>query len=84
MGWKSPATAGHKLRGRNEWAEGELVKICELAGMTLIELADASDDLTLGRNQETTRAAKLFDRLPEDKRRSLLALIESMAPPDTD
>lgn len=60
------------------------MKICELAGMTLIELADASDDLTLGRNQETTRAAKLFDRLPEDKRRSLLALIESMQPDKTD
>ena len=79
MGWKSPATAGHKLRGRNDWAEGELVKICGLAGLTLLELSEQSSDLPLGKNQDTTRAARLYDALPDEKRAKLLALIEEIA-----
>lgn len=79
MGWKSPATAGHKLRGRNDWAEGELVKICGLAGMTLLDLSEQSSDLPLGKNQDTTRAARLYDSLSDEKRAKLLALIEEIA-----
>lgn len=79
MGWKSPATAGHKLRGRNDWAEGELVKICALAGMTLLELSEQSSDLPLGKHLDTTRAARLYDSLSDEKRAKLLALIEEIA-----
>lgn len=79
MGWRSPASAGHKLRGRNEWSEGELVKICALAGMTMLELAELSDDLPLSRHQETTKAARILDSLSAEKRRRLLDLMETMA-----
>lgn len=84
MGWKSPATAGHKLRGRNDWAEGELVKICGLAGITLLELSELSSDLPLGKNLDTTRAARLYDSLSDEKRAKLLALIEEIAGPTPD
>ena len=84
MGWKSPATAGHKLRGRNDWAEGELVKICGLAGMTLLELSEQSSDLPLGKHLDTTRAARLYDSLSDEKRAKLLALVEEIAGTKTD
>lgn len=44
MGWTASAV-GHKLLGRRDWSEGELARMCELAGMTIIELAALSEDM---------------------------------------
>lgn len=67
MGWKSPATVGHKLRGRNDWESGELARMAELAGMTIIMLAERSDDLHLAKRQEALEGAAILDEIdPSD------------------
>jgi hypothetical protein len=77
MGWKSPATAGHKLRGRNDWAPGELEKMCKLAGMTIVSLAAQSDDLTVTKRPEAVEGAVILDDLPEDQLAAIMAILRS-------
>lgn len=67
MGWSSPATVGHKLRGRNDWNAGELERMCELAGMTLIMLSEQSDDFKLAKRKTSIEGASILDDLPEDE-----------------
>lgn len=65
MGWKAPGTAGHKLRGRNKWGPGELERMCELAGMTIVMLAEQSDDLVLTKRPEAVEAAAIVDEMTD-------------------
>lgn len=66
MGWKTPSTAGHKLRGRNDWESGELERMAELAGMSLVVLAERSDDLHLAKRKEAVEGAAILDQLSDD------------------
>lgn len=63
MGYKSPATVGHKLRGRNDWETGELAKMAELAGMSMVVLAEQSNDLHLTKRPESVEGAAILDEL---------------------
>lgn len=67
MGWDSPGTAGHKLRGRNKWGPGELERMCELAGLTIVMLAEQSDDLVLTKRREAVEAAAIVDEMTDSE-----------------
>lgn len=84
MGWASPATAGHKLRGRNDWNPGELAKMCELAGITVLMLAEQSDDLRLTNRPEATEGAAILDSLPEHELAAAMALLRAYRAGKTD
>lgn len=77
MGWASPATVGHKLRGRNDWNPGELARMCELAGMTVLMLAEQSNDLQLTKRPEATEGAAILDELPEHELAAAMALLRA-------
>lgn len=77
MGWDSPATVGHKLRGRNKWGPGELERMCELAGMTVVMLAEQSDDLVLARRQEAIEAAAIIDEIDPAEVAAAMALLRA-------
>ena len=81
MGWDSPATAGHKLRGRNEWRPGELERMCELAGVTIMSLAAQSDDLKLTKRKEAVEGAAILDELPQNQLDAVMAILRSYRQP---
>lgn len=84
MGWKSPATAGHKLRGRNDWSQGELERMCELAGLTVLMLAEQSDDLHLAKRPEAIEGAAILDEIPEAELAAAMALLRTYRNRKTD
>lgn len=84
MGWNSPATVGHKLRGRNDWSQGELAKMAAMAGMTVLMLAEQSDDLQLTKRPEATEGASILDDLPEHELAAAMALLRAYRAGKTD
>lgn len=79
MGWKSPRTVAHKLNGDRDWATGELERMCEIAGITLVMLAEMADDITLARHPESVTAARLVDGLTSAQREAALQYLKSIA-----
>lgn len=77
MGWDTPSTAGHKLRGRNDWKSGELERMCKLAGMTIVSLAAQSDDLVLTNRPEATEGAKILDEMPAADLPAVMAMLRA-------
>lgn len=75
MGWASQSTVSEKLKGKRDWSEGELTRMCEIAGITILWLADNSDDLRLSANRSTIEIAVLLDSLSEVKRQGLLSFL---------
>lgn len=79
MGWKSPGSAGHKLTGRTDWSEGELANMCELAGITIIELASLSDDmLGFSKRKGVAEGASILDNLSDAKFEAAMAVLRAM------
>ena len=79
MGWKSPASAGHKLTGRTDWSEGELGKMCALADMTIVELVAASNDMPgYFKSKTAAEAAALLDRLSDEQLDAVISLLKVM------
>lgn len=78
MGWDSPGTVGNKLRGERDWKSGELERMCELAGTTIVTLSAMSDDLKVTKHPEAVEAAALVDGLPEEKRQAALSFLRSI------
>lgn len=77
MGYKSPATVGHKLRGRNDWETGELAKMAEIAGMSLVVLAELSDDLHVARRPEAVEGAAILDEMDESDLGPIMAQLRA-------
>jgi hypothetical protein len=79
MGWKSNATTSLKLAGKRDWADGELARMCTLAGMTVVELAAASDDMpNFFRRSESAEGAILLDKLPEKEFNAVMSLLRGL------
>jgi hypothetical protein len=78
MGWATQGAVSHKLNGRRDWAEGELQRMCELAGVTVLWLAENSDDLVITRNKQALKVASLADSLTDSQLAAVLSLMESM------
>ena len=72
MGWDSPSTVGNKLRGERDWATGELERMCEIAGITVIHLSELSDDLVLAKNKDSVTLARIADDMDPFERERLL------------
>jgi len=84
MGWKSPATVGHKLRGRNDWNPGELARMCDLVGMTVVMLAEQSDDLHLAKRPEAVEGAAILDEISPQELAAAMALLRAYRSNNTD
>jgi hypothetical protein len=80
MGWKSPGTAGHKLIGRTDFGEGELARMCELAGMTIIELASQSDDLPwFSKRKGVAEGASILDSLSDAQFEAAIQMLRALS-----
>lgn len=77
MGYKSPATVGHKLRGIRDWDTGELAKMAEIAGMSLVVLAEKSDDLHVARRPEAVEGAAILDEMDESDLGPIMAQLRA-------
>ena len=78
MGWKSPRAVAHKLKGERDWATGELEKMCKIVGITLIELAEMSNDVHVTRTPEAMTAARIMDNAsPLERERMMQFLLAS-------
>lgn len=75
MGWVTQGAVSNKLLGKRDWVEGELQRMCELAGVTILWLAANSDDLKIAANRSTIEIALLVDSLSEAKRQGLISLL---------
>lgn len=80
MGWSNQATVSLRLSGKRDWGEGELQRICELAGVTVLWLSENSDDLVLADNKKSVTIAALADKLSDEQRDAVISLIRSMNP----
>lgn len=78
MGWKSPRSVSHKLRGTRDWATGELERMCKVAGITLVQLAEMSNDLHLTKTPEAISAARIVDELPAARREAALQYLKAL------
>lgn len=78
MGWKSPRTVAWKLSGKRDWSTGELEKMCEIAGITIVRLAEMADDLTLAKHAQTITVARIVDDLPLTAREAVLQYAQSI------
>lgn len=79
MGWDSPSAVGNKLRGERDWKSGELERMCEIAGITIIQLSEMSDDLVLTKHHETVTIARIADELSPALREQALQYLKSIA-----
>jgi hypothetical protein len=79
MGWKSSSTVSFKLNGQRDWSDDELARMSALAGMTVVELAAASDDMpNFFRRPESAEGAILLDRLPEKEFNAVMSLLRAL------
>lgn len=80
MGWKSPASAGHKLTGRTDWASGELAKMCELGGLSIVRLSELSDDMPgFHRRLGIAEASEILDKVSDVEFHSLMVILRSIS-----
>ena len=68
MGWGSNSTVSQKLSGKRDWSEGELKRMCDLAGISITWLAENSNDLVIAKHKTTTTIAAAADNLTDDQR----------------
>jgi transcriptional regulator with XRE-family HTH domain len=78
MGWSSNATVSMVLSGKRDWSEGDLQRMCELAGVTVTWLAENSDDLILAKHKSTVSIAAMADGLTEEQRQLLISFAKQM------
>ena len=78
MGWSNQATVSLRLSGKRDWGEGELQKICALAGISVLWLADNSDDLIITNNRSAATLASIADNLTEEQRQAIIVLTKQM------
>ena len=55
----------------------ELKRMCELAGVTLVELAGLSDDLKITKRAESAEAAAILDNMTEIELAAIMPLLRS-------
>lgn len=78
IGYSSGSTVGMMLRGDRTIGREDLERMCEVAGITLIELASLSDDLKLTTTHEATEAASILDALPPEKRELAMQMLRAI------
>lgn len=84
LGYKSPSAVGMMLRGERAMARVVLEKTCELAGITLVALADMSDDLRLTQTSDAVEGATIIDEMTPEERAAIMPLLRSYRNRKTD
>jgi transcriptional regulator with XRE-family HTH domain len=77
LGYQSPSAVGMMLRGERAMAREVLEKACDLAGITLVALADMSNDLHLTQHAEAVEAAAILDDMTPEERAAVMPLLRS-------
>lgn len=78
MGWKSPRSVAHKLSGNRDWATGELERMCKIVGITMVQLAEKSNDLHITKTAEALTGAILLDELSEADRQEFVEALRQV------
>ena len=84
LGYKSGSAIGMMLRGERAMARVVLEKTCELAGITLVALADMSDDLRLTQTLDAVEGAAIIDEMTPEERAAIMPLLRSYRNRKTD
>lgn len=84
LGYDSASAVGMMLRGERLVGREELMRMCELAGVTLVQLASMSDDLRIARTAEAAEGAAILDELTPEQRLAAIAMLRAMAPLKSD
>lgn len=79
MGYNAPSMISMALNGKRNLGRKELLMMCEIAGVTLAELAGQSDDLQVTETREAVQAASIIDTLPDNLRQDALDFIKGLA-----
>lgn len=77
LGYKSASAVGMMLRGERAMARVVLEKTCELAGITLVALADMSDDLRLTQTADAVEGATIIDGMTPEERAAIMPLLRA-------
>jgi transcriptional regulator with XRE-family HTH domain len=77
LGYKSASAIGMMLRGERQIARADLERLCNLAGTTIIGLAELSDDLKLSNRSESIEGAAILDSLPESEFQAAMAVLRA-------
>lgn len=78
MGYKSPSAVGMMLSGQRKLGRKELLKMLEIIGVSLIDLASQSDDLKIAKTEEAVIAAEILDELSKDDRDEAILLLKAI------
>lgn len=79
MGWSSQGTVSAKLNGDRDWSEGELARMCELAGITIVELAALSGDMSgFFKRQGVAEGASILEALNDDQFEAIMHILRVM------
>jgi transcriptional regulator with XRE-family HTH domain len=78
MGWAGNSAVSLVLSGGRDFGEGELRKMCEIAGISILWLAANSDDLVIADHKESVDIASISDQLSPEARQALLLLAKQM------
>lgn len=78
LGYSSPSAIGMMLRGERQIGRQELEKMCELAGITIIELAGLSNDLKITKTEEALEGAEILDGLPPAELAAAMAMLRAL------
>lgn len=77
LGYNSQSQVSMMLRGERPVGRQELERMCEMAGITLVALAEMSDDLKLAQRAEAVEAATIIDEVPAADLPALMQLLRA-------
>ena len=84
LGYTSQSMISMMLRGERPVGRAELERMCELAGITVVALAEVSDDLHLAKRAESIEAAAILDEIDPAEVAAAMALLRAYRNRKTD
>lgn len=79
IGVKTQTGVSYMLTGKSDINREMLNAMCEVLGITVVELATISSDLKVAKTAEAVQAAAIMDSLTPENRDLALALLRQMA-----
>lgn len=77
LGYDSASAVGMMLRGQRRMGREELERMCALAGITVVALAAASDDLHLANRPEAVEGAAILDEISAEELAAAMAILRA-------
>lgn len=75
LGYKTQSQVSMMLRGKRPVGREELEKMCEMAGITVVALAEMSNDLKVAKRPEAVEAASIIDEVAAEDLPALMLLL---------